>query len=126
MPSAETAAGSQIFREAFMAEYTYEQLRNMTVAQLRQIADGIKHEALEGHSTMHKDYLLPALCKAMSIQIHHVAVGAHKTQVKALVRRLKADRDAALAAGDRAKLANVRRQIHTLKHRLRHMVAPSA
>ncbi len=109
-----------------MAEYTYEQLRIMTVAQLRQIADGIKHEALEGHSTMHKDHLLPALCQALNIQVHHVAMGAHKTQVKSLIRRLKADRDAALAAGDKAKLANIRRQIHTLKHRLRRMVARSA
>lgn len=109
-----------------MAEYSYDQLSKMTVAELRKIADGIKHEALEGHSTMHKDHLLPALCKALNIQIHHVAVGAHKTQIKALIRRLKADRDKALAAGDRAKLAQVRRQIHTLKHRLRRMAVDTA
>jgi hypothetical protein len=104
-----------------MAEYTYEQLRNMTVADLRKIADGIKHDALAGHNTMHKDHLLPALCKALGIQVHHVAMGAHKTQIKTLIRRLKADRDKALAGGDHAKLAQVRREIHTLKHRLRRM-----
>ena len=109
-----------------MADYTYEQLKNMTVADLRKIADGIKHDALEGHSTMHKDHLLPALCKALNIQVHHVATGAHKTQIKALIRRLKADRDAAIKAKDSAKLAGVRRQIHTLKHRLRRMVARTA
>lgn len=109
-----------------MAEYTYDQLRNMTVAQLRKIADGIKHDALEGHSTMHKDHLLPALCNALNIQVHHVAVGAHKTQIKALVRRLKVDRDKALApGGDRARLAQIRQQIHTLKHRLRRMAVDS-
>ena len=104
-----------------MAEYTYEQLKNMTVADLRKIADGIKHDALEGHSTMHKDHLLPALCKALNIQVHHVAVGAHKTQIKALIRRLKTQRDEATKAKDYAKLADLRQQIHTLKHRLRRM-----
>ena len=42
--------------------YTYEQLHVMTVAQLREIAQGIEHEAVQGFSTMHKDHLLPALC----------------------------------------------------------------
>jgi len=33
--------------------YTYEQLSRMNVADLRVIADGIEHEAVKGHLTMH-------------------------------------------------------------------------
>jgi predicted nucleotide-binding protein len=109
-----------------MASYTYEQLKNMTVAQLRKIADEIEHEALKGHSTMHKDHLLPALCKALNIQVHHAAAGTEKAEIRATIRKLKSKRDEALAAGDHARLADVRHQIHVLKHKLRRMVAKSA
>jgi hypothetical protein len=109
-----------------MAEYTYEQLGGMTVAELRSIADGIQHEALQGHSTMHKEQLLPALCKALNIQVHHVAVGAEKTRIKAVIRKLKARRDQAVASRDSAQLATVRRQLHVLKHKLRRMAVQSA
>jgi len=109
-----------------MASYTYEQLKDMTVGQLREIALGLQHPALEGHSTMHKEHLLPALCKAMDIHIHHVAVGATKSKIKATIRKLKAGRDATLAAGDRAKLAGIRQQLHALKRRLHRMAAASA
>jgi hypothetical protein len=45
--------------------HTYEDLHKMTAVQLRQIADGIEDEQLKGHSTMHKEQLLPLLCKAL-------------------------------------------------------------
>jgi len=109
-----------------MADYTYEQFKEMTVADLRKIADGIQHEALQGHSTMHKEQLLPALCKALGIQVHHAAVGSEKARVKADLRKVKAKRDAATASRDRATLAVTRRQIHVLKHKLRRMAARSA
>ena len=32
--------------------YTYEQLSNMNVAQLREIAQGVQHDAVQGFSTM--------------------------------------------------------------------------
>jgi len=109
-----------------MAEYTFEQLRDMTVAQLRHIADGIKHDALEGHSIMHKDKLLVALCVALGIPVHHAAAGANKGRIKALVRRLKTQRDQAVASGDHKQLAAVRQEIHALKHRLRRMALEGA
>ncbi len=58
--------------------YTYEQLSKMNVADLRKIADGIEHEATKGHSTMHKEKLLPALCIALGIEAHahHEVIGS--------------------------------------------------
>ena len=41
-------------------EYTYTELRKKTVAQLREIAEGIEHEAVEGFSQLNKDQLLEA------------------------------------------------------------------
>ena len=104
-----------------MATYTFEQLRDMTIAQLREIAQGLQHEALEGFSTMHKEQILPALCKAMDIHMHHAAVGAKKSNIKSAIRKLKAQRAEAIAAHDYDRLANIRRQVHGLTRRLRHM-----
>lgn len=101
--------------------YTFEQLSQMTVAQLREIAQGIEHEAVKGFSTMHKEKLLPALCQAMSIEahVHHHVVGLNKAQVKAEIRELKKKRDAAITARDKKQLKAVRRRIHRLKLRMR-------
>ncbi len=109
-----------------MADYTYEQLKEMTVEDLRKIADGIQHEAIQGHNTMHKEQLLPALCTALGIQTHHAAAGAEKARIKAALRKVQAKRDAATTARDRAALAATRRQIHVLKHKLRRLAAKIA
>ena len=50
--------------------HTYEELKHKTVAELRDIAKGIEHEAVKGASQMNKDHLLPALCKALGIETH--------------------------------------------------------
>ena len=102
--------------------YTYEQLSDMTVAELRKIADGIEHEAVKGHSTMHKEKLIPALCEALGIEAHahHRVVGNFdKGKVKQQIRRLKVERETALKSHDRTKLREVRQQIHKLKRELR-------
>ena len=39
--------------------HTYDELHNMTVAQLRDIAKKVDHEAVRGYTTMHKHELLP-------------------------------------------------------------------
>jgi hypothetical protein len=105
-----------------MATHTYEQLKAMTVAQLREIAQGVQDEALGGYSTMHKEQLLPVLCKALNVPTHHTAAAAVKRRVKASLRAMKARRDAALASRDSAQLASALRQIHGLKRRLRRIV----
>jgi len=101
--------------------HTYEELKAMKVAQLREIADGIQHEALAGHSTMHKEKLLPALCLALGIEAHehHEVVGVDKRKVKVAIRALKKKRDEALAANDRKVFKESLREIHRLKNKLR-------
>lgn len=101
--------------------HTYEELKGMTVARLREIAEGIDHEALHGYSTMHKEHLLPALCEALGIEAHehHEIVGVDKTNVKRRIRALRAERDTAYEKGDGAAAAVARRQIKRLKRRLR-------
>jgi hypothetical protein len=101
--------------------HTYEELHSMTVAQLREIAEGIEHDAVHGFSTMHKEHLLPALCEALGIEahVHHEVVGIDKAKVKAEIRELKLERKAALEAGDDEQLRRVRRRVHRLKGKLR-------
>lgn len=103
-----------------MAEYSYEELKKKTVAQLRDIAAGMDHESLKGQSVMHKDDLLKALCSVMGIDLieHHHVVGIDKASTKARIKAMKAQRDAALAAGDHKQLKVIRRTIHNLKRRM--------
>ena len=102
-------------------EWTFEELGGKTVAQLREIAEGIDHAALHGYSTMHKEDLLPALCGALGIEahVHHEIVGIDKRRLKNEIRELKGDRDAALAAGDRKAYKAALRGIHRRKGELR-------
>ena len=99
--------------------YTYEQLKNMTVAELRQVAQQLGPDAPEGYSTMHKEKLLPALCNALDIRADHAAHGEGKTQIKQTIRRLKARRDDPATPPEQRTQA--RHQIHGLKHKLRRM-----
>ncbi len=102
-------------------EHTFEELRKKTVADLREIAEGIEHDALHGHTTMHKDQLLKALCTALGIEAHehHEVMGIDKRAIKLQIRELKAKRDAALQAHDHAELKLVRRKLHRLKRKIR-------
>ncbi len=105
--------------------YTYEQLSKMTVMELRAIADGIEDEATKGHSTMHKEKLLPALCKALGIEAHahHDAKGSDKSSIKLEIRALKKERENALQTHNSEMLREVRGKIHNLKKKLRKAVA---
>lgn len=101
--------------------YTYDELSKMTVTQLRHIADGIEHEATKGHSAMHKEQLLPALCKALGIETHahHTVVGIDRSSLKAEIRKLKAERSATIQKHDYKHLKEIRRKIHDLKRKIR-------
>jgi hypothetical protein len=100
-------------------ELTYEQLRHKTVAELRDIAKGIEHDAVQGYTQMNKDHLVVALSTALGIQHeHHAVVGVDKSSIKARIRELKTQRTAALSAHDNAQLKVVRRTIHRLKRRI--------
>lgn len=100
-----------------MADYTYEEIKNKTVAQLREIASGIEHEAVVGYSTFHKEELVHAVCTALGLEemVHHHVVGIDKSSIKVQIKALKAEREAALEAHDSKQLKIIRRKIHRLK-----------
>jgi hypothetical protein len=99
--------------------FTFEELKHKTVAELRDIAKGIEHDAVQGYTQMNKEHLLVALSKALGIQHeHHEVVGVDKSSIKARIRDLKTQRAAALDAHDHAQLKVVRRTIHRLKRRI--------
>lgn len=100
-------------------ELTYEQLRHKTLAELRDMAKGIEHEAVQGYTQMNKEHLVGAMAKALGIQHeHHSAVGIDKSSIKSRIRELKTQREAAIAAHDSAQLKVVRRTIHRLKRQI--------
>lgn len=99
--------------------HTYEELKHKTVAELREIAKGIEHEAVQGYTQLNKEHLLVAISKALGIKHeHHDVVGVDKASIKARIRELKTKRDAALGAHDHAQLKTVRRTIHRLKRQI--------
>ena len=100
--------------------YTYDELKHKTVAELRDIAAGIEHEALQGYTQLNKEHLLHALARALGVEehLHHEVVGINKTEIKSKIKALKRQRDEALEAHDHARLKSVRRQIHRLKREI--------
>ena len=102
-------------------EYTFKDLKHKTVAELREIASGIEHEAVQGYTQLNKEHLIEALCKALNIDMHehHRAVGIEKTKIKAQIKALKRERDEAIAAKKYEELKKVRMEIKKLKNKLR-------
>ena len=102
-------------------EHTYHDLRAMTVAQLREVAGTLEHEAVQGYTQLNKEPLLLAVCQALDIDPHehHEAVGVDKAKIKADIRKLKVDRQAALEAKDHQELKKIRREIRGLKREIR-------
>ncbi len=98
--------------------HTYEELKGMTVAQLRDVAK--ESGDVHGYSSMHKEHLLHQLCLAFGLEehVHHEVKGIDKASIKARIRELKAERDAALEARDRVQLKRTRRKIHRLKRQI--------
>src|SRR5207244_12623012 len=97
--------------------YTHHELKHKTLAELREIAKGIEHEAVQGYTQLNKEHLVVAICKALNIDIHqhHDVVGIDKAAIKSRIKALKGKRDAALAAHDHAQLQMARSSIHRLK-----------
>ncbi len=101
--------------------HTYDELKHSTLAQLKEIAKEMDHEAVEGFTQMNKDHLLQALCKALGIEmhVHHEVVGIDKSGIKKQIKELKVERNKALEAHDHKQLKDVRRQIKKLKNKIR-------
>ena len=105
--------------------YTYEELKEKTVLELREIAKEVKHDAVQGASQMNKEHLLPALCKALGIDMHehHEEWGIDKAAIKTKMHELKKTRDLAIEAHDGERLKSVRLQIHRLNRQIRAHIA---
>jgi hypothetical protein len=99
--------------------FTIEELKHKPVAELRDIAKGIEHEAVKGYTQLNKEHLITALAKALGLQhMHHDVVGVDKAAIKARIRELKLKRAAAIEAHNSAELKTVRRTIHRLKRQI--------
>ena len=100
--------------------YTHHELKHKTLAELRDIAKDIDHEALQGYTQLNKEHLVVAMCKALNIDIHehHEVVGIDKAAIKGRIKEWKKKRDAALEAHDHAQLKSARRSIHRLKRQI--------
>ena len=57
--------------------YTHNELKHKTLAELRDIAKDIQHDAVQGYTQLNKDHLVVAICKALGIEMHehHDVVG---------------------------------------------------
>src|SRR5262245_15185243 len=101
--------------------HSYEDLKQKTLEELREIAKGIEHDAVHGYTQMNKDHLLPAICKALGTEAHahHHVVGVDKAGLKARMRQLHDERAKALEAHDHGQLKAIRRQLHRLNRRIR-------
>ena len=85
-PSPVTAFGVYYGMKAAIQELTgSDSLKGKTVAELREIAKGIEHEAVHGYTQLNKDHLLVALCTALKISTHehHATGGYDKAAIKA-------------------------------------------
>lgn len=102
-------------------EYTFKDLKGKTVAELREIAKGIEHEAVKGYTQLNKEHLLDAVCNALGIDmhVHHDVKGIDKPKIKIEIRKLKLERDKALEIHDHKKLKAVRKQIKKYKNKLK-------
>ncbi len=102
-------------------DYTFKELKEKTVAELREIAKGIEHEAVKGYTQLNKEHLLAAICTALKIDmhVHHEIKGVEKSTLKKRLRELKRQRNQAMAAHDPEKLRAIRRQMKRLKNRMR-------
>lgn len=101
--------------------FTYKELKHKTVAQLKEIAKDIQHDALQGYTQLNKDHLIEALCTALDIpkHEHHDVVGVDKSKIKRQIKELKGQRQKAIEAKNKADLRAVRKQIKSLKRTLR-------
>jgi DNA-binding IclR family transcriptional regulator len=105
--------------------FTFHELKDKTIGELRDIAKDVKHDAVHGYTQLNKEHLLVALCSALNVPVHehHDVVGIDKLGLKARIRALKKDREAAIEAGDEEKLRAVRAHIHGLNRQIKkHLV----
>ena len=102
-------------------EHTFKELKHKTVAQLKEIAADIEHEAVQGYTQLNKEHLTKAICTALNIDMyeHHEVVGVDKKQIKLKIKDLKKKRNKSLEAHDHKQLKTVRKEMKKMRNRLR-------
>ena len=105
--------------------HTYDELHQMTVAQLREVAEAQDSDDIKGFKSLHKAPLLQLVCKVLGVDAHeqHAAKGIDKAGIKAQMRELKVARSAAVEAHDHTELKVVRRKLHSLNRKIRRATA---
>jgi len=99
--------------------FTIEELKRKNITELRDIAKGLDHEAVQGYTQLNKEHLILALAKALGVQhTHHDVIGIDKATIKARIKELKIKREAAISAHNHSELKAVRRNIHRLKREI--------
>ena len=100
--------------------HSFEELKKMNVGELRELAKGMDHEAVQGYTQLNKEHLLKAICTALNIDmhVHHEVVGVDKTKIKAEIRATKKVRDEAIASKNPEDIVKSRRKIRYLKKQL--------
>ena len=101
-------------------EHTYKDLKKKTVAELREIASGMEHEAVQGYTQLNKEHLLEAICKALNLDMreHHKVTVVDKSPIKAQIKLWKKRRDEALAARKKMEFKTALRMVHKLKRKI--------
>ena len=101
--------------------HTFEELKKKNVADLREIAKEIEHEAVQGYTQLNKEHLLKAICTALNIDmhVHHEVVGVDKSKIKNEIREQKKRRDDAIKAKNHEEQKKARGKIRHLKKVLR-------
>lgn len=102
------------------------QLEKMTVVKLRE--EALKHPELKGVHGMGKAELVRALKQVLSLPTDEKPKAGEPTvkDLKHRIRAVKADREKALAAKDKASLVGARKQIKRLKRRIRKIQSEAA
>jgi DNA polymerase/3'-5' exonuclease PolX len=105
--------------------HTYGELKKKTVAELREIAKSVEHEAVKGYTQMNKARLLEAVCEALNLEMKEKREAAvlDRAGIKAKLRELRTKRDEALAGHDHVQLKSVRERMRRYKRRLRKATA---
>ena len=101
--------------------YTLKELKLKTAVQLKEIAAGIDHEAVKGHTQMNKDHLIKAIGTALGIHVHehHDVKGVDRSSLKSKIRTLKKEREKILEGEDRKQLKSIRHLIKEYRKKLR-------
>ena len=99
----------------------WKEMEKLTVVKLRE--EALKHSEIKGVHGKSKPQLMDELAPLLGIEKPHVRftdrIVHTKEDLKRKIRALKAERDKLVEAKDRKALHGVRREIHSLKHRIR-------